>query len=129
MRNYMEAKSASRSEEYAECTIKFEKKEHDQENVMLVIERCPNGCMSEWVKGKIFKEPFAWWVVRVYVTNKNDGLCYGKYNPQEKREVLRDNKGKIWLSHNIINFDWVLPATEENKNKIIREVSRLAFGN
>lgn len=127
MRAYTETKSTSRSEEYAEYTINFEKKEQDQENVMLVIERCPNGCMPLWVKDKIFKEPFPWWVIRVYVTNKNDGLCYGKYNPQEKPEVKRDSKGKIWLSHNVVNFDWVLPATEENKRKIIEEVSRLAF--
>lgn len=126
MRNYTEIKSTSCSDEYVKYTIKFEKKEHEQEDVLLVIERCPNGCMPLWVKNKIFKKPFAWWHITTYAYDK-DGYCWGRYNPQEKPEIKRDNKGKIIMNHDVVDFDWVLPATEENRQKIIAEVSRLAF--
>lgn len=51
--------------------------------------------------------------VRTYVYDMN-GNCYGKYNPM----VRKDNRK--------INFDWVLEATEENQEKIIEEIKRLA---
>ena len=126
MRAYNETKATGRLEEYAEWEINFEQKESDTERVLLVIDRCPDGCMPLWVKDKIFKEPFPWWTIHTYVYT--DQGCIGKYNPQHKRETKRDSKGKIWLDHFVVNFDWVLPATEENRKKIIAEVSRLAFG-
>ena len=127
MRKYTETKAQNRLEEYAEYEIQFEQKAGDKETVLLVITRCPDGCMPLWVKEKIFKEPFPWWSIKVYATEEN-GMCYGRYNPQEKPEVKKDSKGKVYLNHNVVNFDWVLPATEENRQKIIAEVSRLAFG-
>lgn len=50
--------------------------------------------------------------VDVYATQP-DGSCYGKYNPQ-----IGAN-GKL-------NFAWVLEDTEENRNKILDEIYRLA---
>ena len=50
--------------------------------------------------------------VDVYATQP-DGSCYGKYNPQ-----IGVN-GKL-------NFAWVLEDTEENRNKILNEIYRLA---
>lgn len=59
-----------------------------------------------------------WWSVRTYVTTEN-GECLGKYNPQE---VFSREKKRL-----ILNFDWMFEATEENKNKLIAEIERLAF--
>jgi len=46
-----------------------------------------------------------------YETENN---CYGIYNPQSKRS----DDGK----RNVINFDWIFEATEENKQKLLEEV-------
>lgn len=126
MRNYTETKSSNRLDDYTEYTINFKGKTDKEERVLLVIERCPDGCMPLWVKQKIFDKPFAWWHITTNVTDK-DGYTWGRYNPQEKPEVIKDEKGKIVLSHNVIDFNWVLPATEENRQKTIAEVSRRAF--
>jgi len=126
MRSYTEEKTPNRVEDYAEYIIRFQGKNKKGESVLLVIERCPDGCMPLWVKQKIFDKPFAWWHVSTYVTDK-DGYTWGRYNPQHKSEVIKDNKGKTVLSHDIVDFDWVLPATEENRQKIIAEVSKRAF--
>lgn len=126
MRTYKEVKSTARSEEYTKYTITFNGKTKNDETVLLVVERCPDGCMPLWVKRKIFDKPFAWWHISTYVTDK-DGYTWGRYNPQEEPEIIKDNKGKVILSHNVIDFDWVLPATEENRQKIIAEVSKRAF--
>ena len=126
MRSYTEEKSKNRVEDYAEYTVRFEGKNKKDESVLLVIERCPDGCMPLWVKQKIFDKPFAWWHISTYVTDK-DNYTWGRYNPQNKSEVIKDSKGKTVLSHNIVDFDWVLSATEENRQKIIAEVSKRAF--
>ena len=126
MRAYKEIEDIFQKEEYAKYYITFEQKDRDAEKVELVIDRCPDGCMPLWVKDKTFPEAFPWWHIMVYATDK-EGYCWGRYNPQEKPEVKKDSKGKVILSHNVVNFDWVLPATEENRKKIIAEVSRLAF--
>ena len=126
MRAYTEEISKGRSAEYVEYRIAFDEKPKDKKTVLLIIERCPSGCMPIWVKNKIFKEPFAWWHISTYV--ENDKGCYGRFNPQEMPMIRRNHKGKIVEHHNIVNFDWVLPATEENRQKIIAEVSRMAFG-
>jgi hypothetical protein len=53
-----------------------------------------------------------WWSVTVYATDAG-GSCYGKYNPQINQ-------------HGKINFAWMLPATEENKKKLLGEIARRA---
>lgn len=55
----------------------------------------------------------SYWYIETYVT-KADGSCWGIYNPQ-------DVKGKL-------DFDWMLDGTEENKEKILREFERRAYG-
>lgn len=62
-------------------------------------------------KGFIDKEPETWWGVQTYVTDRQ-GRCSGKYNPTTK-------DGKL-------NFEWLLEATEENRQKIIDEIYRRA---
>lgn len=62
-------------------------------------------------KGFIDKEPETWWGVQTHVTDRQ-GRCSGKYNPTTK-------DGKL-------NFEWLLEATEENRQKIIDEIYRRA---
>jgi hypothetical protein len=49
------------------------------------------------------------WHIQTYVTAQN-GDCYGIYNPTICREK------------NEIDFSWLLPATTENKGKLIEEI-------
>ena len=56
MRRYTEEKSNNRIEDYTEYVIRFKGTNKKLESVLLVIERCPDGCMPLWVKNKIFKE-------------------------------------------------------------------------
>lgn len=56
--------------------------------------------------------------INTYCTD-SEGSCTGIYNPQTKW----DNE----KNRNVINFDWLLENTEENKQKLIDEVIRL-FG-
>ena len=53
-----------------------------------------------------------WWSVTVFVTDAG-GNCYGDHNPQI------NPRGKL-------DFAWVLPATEENKKKLLDEIARRA---
>ena len=55
----------------------------------------------------------SYWYIETYIT-KADGSCCGLYNPQNV-------KGKL-------DFAWVLEGTEENKEKILREFERRAYG-
>ena len=57
-----------------------------------------------------------YWNVNTYVKD-SEGRSWEKYNPQTKRS--EDGKRMV------INFDWMMEATEENKNKIINEVYRI----
>lgn len=54
----------------------------------------------------------------VYVTDEKEN-CYGKYNPTVKPS--EDDKRYV------INFDWMLEVSDENIEKILKEVNRLAF--
>lgn len=55
-----------------------------------------------------------YWSLDVFAYDKK-GNCWGRYNPQI---IPKTNK---------INFDWMMEATEENLNKLLEEVCRLAF--
>lgn len=58
-----------------------------------------------------------YWCIETYATD-TEGMCYGRYNPQSK--LSEDGKRAV------INFDWMFEATEENEEKLIDEVYRLA---
>lgn len=58
-----------------------------------------------------------WWGVQVYAYD-SEGNCWGRYNPTEKHDVPRP----------VIDFKWMLSATEENREKLLREIERRAFG-
>lgn len=53
-----------------------------------------------------------WWSVAVYATDEG-GTCRGGYNPQSK-------------PNGCLDFNWIFPATEENKNKLLDEIARRA---
>lgn len=57
-----------------------------------------------------------WWSVQVYAYD-SEGNCWGRYNPTEKHDVPRP----------VIDFDWLLPATDANREKLLREIERRAF--
>lgn len=73
--------------------------------------------------------PYAWYkngwtdkIMETYIgcntyVHDSEGGCYGGYNVTEKRSDDR----KL----NVINFDWLLEDTEENRKKIIEECIKL----
>lgn len=85
--------------------IEFVKVENDYKGHLL----------NAWYKKGFIKEQLKnYWNVAVYAYDK-EGTCYGKYNPQ----ILP--RGKI-------NFDWIFEATEENKERILHEIIKRAYG-
>ena len=73
-----------------------------------------------WVKKGITKHLYkSYWNLYVFV-HTPDGKCYDKYNPTYKSR--KDGKGQE------LNFEWVLEATNENKEKLLDELERRAFG-
>ncbi|WP_143323064.1 hypothetical protein [Clostridium sp. HBUAS56010] len=57
-----------------------------------------------------------YWCISTYVTD-TEGRCWIMYNPQNKRS----DDGK----RAVIDFDWMLEATEDNREKLINEAFRL----
>lgn len=58
-----------------------------------------------------------WWHVQVCATDGH-GRCRARYNPTE---VTGDGRPRC-------DFAWLLEATEENLERILREVERRAYG-
>lgn len=69
-----------------------------------------------WIKAGFITEKIpSYWSVENFVTLPN-GDCYNRYNPQIKFE---DGRHKI-------NFNYILPATEENLAAILDKVNEMA---
>lgn len=76
-----------------------------------------------WKKEGYTKEVLkSFWYVETYVEKEN--LCVSKYNPTEKLYIEKQ-KNKIIQQSYVLDFDWVLEATEENATKILNEIERL----
>lgn len=58
----------------------------------------------------------SYWSVDVYVYDERG--CWGRYNPTTK---LHENGKRM-----VLDFDWMLPATNENRDKILAEIIRRA---
>lgn len=58
----------------------------------------------------------SYWSVDVYVYDERG--CWGRYNPTEK---LHESGKRL-----VLDFDWMLPATSENRDKILAEIIRRA---
>lgn len=68
-----------------------------------------------WYKKGFIKEQLEnYWQVTVYAYDK-EGNCYGKYNPQILPYGTR------------IDFDWILEATKENKERILNEIIKRTY--
>lgn len=93
------------------------------EKVVIELSKCTNSSLPKslpelWKKGGYIDRVLeTYWCVETYVTD-TEGNSFGGYNPQIK---LSEDKKRM-----VINFDWMFEATEENKEKIINEVYRLA---
>lgn len=59
-----------------------------------------------------------WLRINVFATD-TEGLCWGKYNPQEKMSKDRGRR--------VINPKWLLEDTQANRDRLINEVHRRAF--
>lgn len=106
--------------------LTFEELNAKGEKIQLELTRCENS-------GAVHSLPYIWkkagyinriletyWSLSTYATEDGGkGTCWGRYNPQEKPS--EDGKRRA------INFDWMFEATEENREKLIAEVERLAF--
>lgn len=84
--------------------IEFTKIENDHKKHLI----------NMWYKNGFIKEKLkSYWHVAVYVYDK-EGNCCGKYNPQ----ISSGTK---------INFDWIIEATKENKERILNEIIKRTY--
>lgn len=91
------------------------------------LENCKNSLPYLWKKnGYINRVLPNYWCVSVYAT-ENNGNCWGWYNPQTLECEKLAKSRKIVERRNIINFNYMLEATEENKQKLIDEIYKRAF--
>lgn len=102
-------------------TIKFTNKHGEAIQIDLYKTKAykqKNSIMHLWVKNKFLPKFIENYItVNTYATTAN-GDCFGWYNPANK---ISDDKKRL-----VLNFDWVLEDTEENRQAIIDEVVRLA---
>ena len=106
--------------------ITFEELNAKGEQIQMELVRCENSGGNNslpalWKKaGHVDRVLETYWSLTTYATEDGGkGTCWGRYNPQEKQS--EDGKRRV------INFDWMFEATEENRQKLIEEVERLAF--
>lgn len=101
----------------------FTDKNAKGETICFELSKCENSGGSHalpvlWKQhGYIDRILDTYWCLEVYATD-TEGQCWGRYNPQHK---LSDDGKRA-----VINFSWTFEATEENREKLIDEVYRLA---
>lgn len=71
-----------------------------------------------WQKHGYTKDVLPSYICIQTYAKQPDGMCYEYYNPQDK--IREDGKGCI------INFDYMLPITEENERILIQAVADMA---
>ncbi len=69
-----------------------------------------------WYKNGYTKTRLKHWLDIDCQVTTSDGVCILDYNPQTKHTAD--------LRRLVIDFDWVLPRTEENAEKLLKEVVR-----
>lgn len=66
-----------------------------------------------WQKhGYTKKRLESYFSLSTYATDA-DGYCWGRYNPQEETASGKPQR--------VINFDWMLEVTEQNRERLLRE--------
>ena len=102
----------------------FTDKNGKGEKIIIELSKCEDWKESKkslpklWYKGGYIDRVLeTYWCIQTYVKD-TEGNSFGRYNPQNK---LSEDKKRM-----VINFDWMVEATEENKEKLINEVYRLA---
>lgn len=127
MRKYT---SEKRSE--SRTVYQFEELNSKGEKITFELTKCKSdgskGTMPYlWKKHKFIDQILkSWWSVDVCVTD-SEGYSWIRYNPQIKPYQEIDSKGNVVQNRNVINFEWMLEATEENRDKIIAEIEKRAF--
>ena len=102
----------------------FLEKNKKGEKIVVEVTECYSNCEKDslpflWKKhGFTNKLYYSYYSIDTFVTDKN-GDCRMKYNPTVK---LSDDKKRY-----VINFDWELEVSDENLEKILAEIKRLAF--
>lgn len=103
--------------------LKFNEKNKKNESLTIELLLCKNdqsykkSLPNLWYqKGYTDRVLETYWSVNTYVKD-SEGYSWGCYNPQVKRS---EDQNRM-----VINFDWMLEGTEENKEKIINEVYRI----
>ena len=96
--------------------IKVLGKNAKQETMMIELTHCENSGGKHSLPYLWHKDGFTDRIMETYVScstyvDDSEGGCRGAYNPQEK--LSEDGK------RNVINFEWLLEDTEENRKKII----------
>lgn len=104
--------------------LEFEDKTKDGEKAGIEIMYCyedeatKNNLTKLWYKNGYTKEILPSYIcINTYATLDN-GMCYVYYNPQEK--IAEDGKRRI------INFDYIIPITEDNERILIQAVANMA---
>ena len=81
----------------------------------------PKDVAVQWYKNGTRKDLLEnWWYVLTFCYDEK-GYCWGVFNPTH--ETVRNHYGNVVR---VQNHDWTLPATDENRDKIIEEIKRLA---
>lgn len=102
----------------------FEEKNNKGENIVIEVTECYSDGNKDslpylWKKnGYINKILFSYYSIDTFVTDEK-GNCRMKYNPTVK---LSDDKKRY-----VINFDWMLEVNENNLQRILNEIEKLAF--
>lgn len=103
--------------------LRFNEKNQKGESLLIELSLCQddptwkNSNPKVWYKnGYTDMVLETYWSIDVEVED-SEGISWRKYDIQSK---LSEDKKRL-----VINFDWILEATEENKNILINEVYRL----
>lgn len=114
-------------EKFAETRflITFNNLNKKSEKISVEFVKCTNSGAKDsrpnlWKKlGYVDEVLNTYWAVDVFAENINTGACRGRYNPTAK--LSEDGKRMV------LDFSWVLEATEENKEKLLNEIEKRAF--
>ena len=100
--------------------INFLEKNNKGETLRIFLTKCENSGGKHalpilwFANGYTDRVLETYWHLETFV--RDDKGCWGIYNPQHK---IHPSGGRY-----VINFDWMFEATEENKEKLIKEVYR-----